>query len=81
MARDGPLVDRLTGFQAFERPTLAKVGVVASIPIAAAVGATVAARLDVQYSAQAGVTMLLTALLMVVAFVGLAALDSAIWGE
>lgn len=74
------LAEKLRDPGAFNRPTLAKVVVVLSIPVAAAVAATVAGSLALSYSAQAGVTMLLTALLMVVGFVGIAAIDEAVWG-
>jgi hypothetical protein len=72
---DQPLSAKLTDVGSFNRPTLAKVLVVVSILPAAAVAAVVAARLGLQYSAQAGVTMLLTGLFMVVAFVVVAVLD------
>jgi len=75
------LTEKLRDIDSFNRPTLAKVLVVAAIPVAAGLAATAAARLQLSYGGRAGVTMLLTALLLVAAFVGIAALDDAVWGE
>ena len=80
MAGDRTLTEKLRDVDSFERPTLAKVVVLASILPAAGVGAVVADSLPLAGAGQAGVTMLLTAGLMGATFVAVAVVDDAVWG-
>jgi len=75
------LAAKLRDVDSFNRPTTAKVLVVVAIPVAAGLAATVAGSFQVDYSVRAGVTMLLTALFLSLAFVGIAVLDGAVWEE
>ena len=80
MTEDRSLPEKLRDVDSFERPTLAKAVVLASILPAAGVGAVVADSLPLAYAARAAVTMLLTAGFMGATFVAVAIVDDAVWG-
>jgi hypothetical protein len=81
MAEDRSLSEKLADVDSFERPTLAKAVVLASILPSAGVGALAADSLPLEYGARAAMTMLLTAGFMGATFVAVALVDDAVWGE